>query len=276
MKKATSTNSRIWLLLLSALGGCFSDSAPGPGLECGPRDFTTDCCIKKNPGAYEQCLGGSDTEGKVVAFLLAASTRHDGRPAPQYDPDDPLEPQLRRQLDEVLERCARLADQQINDKYLGGKSPDARRCSEEAPNGQEMAAWLGRLKHAAAKECLELNLPKHIPPQRFLLEIRFHHLSGTAEWKPFKNQAEFDQAVNSFGWQVFSNIIAPDVVILDPTGTRVVAIYDFKFPCPETNPAKWDIYKGQHYWSGTPQNVAWHNIFRVSPRRVSPAKGVEL
>jgi hypothetical protein len=59
------------LVLLAVLqAGCLSesDSIEMAG-KCGPRDLTPECCLKQNPGQWEQCTGST----KVVE---AAKTSH--------------------------------------------------------------------------------------------------------------------------------------------------------------------------------------------------------
>lgn len=71
---------RLLVLLAVLQAGCLSESDEAAlGLECGPRDLTPECCLKKNPGQWERCTGSSEmawaagTVGKASPLMKAAA-----------------------------------------------------------------------------------------------------------------------------------------------------------------------------------------------------------
>lgn len=57
---------RLLVLLAVLQAGCLSElDEAALGVECGPRDLTPECCLKKNPGQWERCTGSSEVARAV-------------------------------------------------------------------------------------------------------------------------------------------------------------------------------------------------------------------
>ncbi|HYO64529.1 MAG TPA: hypothetical protein VEU33_00495, partial [Archangium sp.] len=68
--------------------------------------------------------------------------------------------------------------------------------------------------------------------------------------------------------------LEPDVVIHTGDPLKVWAVYDFKFPCPETNPPFWRKYPKGHPYQGRTQGEMYQRALGRSPSRVTPLDGV--
>ena len=64
--------------------------------------------------------------------------------------------------------------------------------------------------------------------------------------------------------------LQPDVVIHSGDPLDVLAVYDFKFPCPEDNFPKWGGYPRGHSFSKSTQGEIYEEAFGVPPARVAP------
>jgi hypothetical protein len=80
------------------------------------------------------------------------------------------------------------------------------------------------------------------------------------------------QIVTREGWKGLKGTIEPDLVLLDER-RFVVHVYDLKFPCPETNGAKWEKHS-EGRWRDEFQGDVYKDILGVQPRLVSPRQGV--
>lgn len=67
--------------------------------------------------------------------------------------------------------------------------------------------------------------------------------------------------------------IAPDIVIMDDKGV-IILVYDMKFPCPESNGARWDFYS-RGPWALSSQDEIYFQALRSEPLLVSPQEGVQ-
>ncbi|MBZ4423390.1 hypothetical protein K8638_43895, partial [Myxococcus sp. RHST-1-4] len=68
--------------------------------------------------------------------------------------------------------------------------------------------------------------------------------------------------------------VVPDVVIHTGEPTQVQRVYDFKFPCPESNPSTWRKYPGGNPIGARHQGDAYMKTFGVRPSRITP-KGAD-
>ncbi|HEX8820479.1 MAG TPA: hypothetical protein VF794_11180 [Archangium sp.] len=74
------------------------------------------------------------------------------------------------------------------------------------------------------------------------------------------------------GWKGLTGTIEPDIILLDEKGF-IVHVYDLKFPCPETNSARWETY-AEGRWRDELQGDVYEEILGVKPRLVSPRDGI--
>ncbi|MCY1080534.1 hypothetical protein [Archangium lansingense] len=248
----------LWLLLLLAVlqAGCLAESEPDEVAgRCGPRDLTPECCLKQLPGQWERCTGSSEmAEAAKRAPSLAAQVVAAGTAVavavmtPQIGSAErrgvELAADLRSEIEKAIAQCARRANQEVSDYHFKGRSPSAELCKQVKVGEQTTwAAYLGLFKHEQAWPCLREALNKLIPSERYRLRPRFQFSREKGTWE-FMEEDWVSQIVTEQGWKGLAGTIEPDIIILDEKGI-IVRVYDLKFPCPETKPARWTTYTGR-------------------------------
>lgn len=286
----------MWLLVLLAVlqAGCWAESEPVEVVaECGPRDLTPECCLKRFPTQWERCTGSTEIARAVkeaeaaeaigrtpslplkiaagsIAVVMAGQSVRIGS-AEQRGVE--LAADLRKKVEKEIVRCARQADQKVNAYHFKGKSPTWEQCQEiKLGERTTWAAYLGLFKHEESWQCLREALDKLLPQKNYWLRPRFYVDPQTETWKHM-DENMMSQILSKDGWSGLRGTIEPDIVILDENGF-IIHVYDLKFPCPETNVAKWERYgEGErwHYWS---QGELYKKALGVTPRLVSPREGV--
>ncbi|NBD14282.1 hypothetical protein [Corallococcus silvisoli] len=183
-------------------------------------------------------------------------------------------------VERALVECAKQANFEVNERMLGpGKRTSPEVCREKVvdANGRQVtrAMQLGEAKHAAALECVQRALGD-TDAGRFSLEPRYLRdaKTGRIRWLDPEEVARW-LAAGQFHLLVGS--IAPDVV-LHALGNplKVQALYDFKFPCPATNDARWDTYPPASPFADRPQNAVYQDLLASerAPLLVSPNMGI--
>ncbi|NOK31976.1 hypothetical protein HMI49_02000 [Corallococcus exercitus] len=181
----------------------------------------------------------------------------------------------------VLVECAKRANLEVNDRMLGPGQRTTRAICEEKvvdANGRTVkrGVLLGNAKHAAALECVQQELGE-TDAGRFSLEPRYilDAKTGRTRWLDPEEVARWLAAGQFF---LLTGTIAPDVV-LHALGNPLQAqrVYDFKFPCPVTNPPRWDTYPEGHPFAKKEQGEVYSLLLGkdTSPRLVSPNLGVK-
>jgi hypothetical protein len=275
------------VLLAVHQAGCLSelDSVEVVG-ECGPRDLTPECCLKKNPGQWEQCTGSSEmaqvaetaqrsvsTATKITAGATVVAMT--GAMMPQINSAErrgvALATDLLAKVERAIEQCVRRADQKVNDYHFNGRSPSRERCQQvKVGEKTTWAAYLGLFKHEESWPCLREALDKLLP-RRYLLHPRFQLEEWTGTWK-FLNEEQVKQLVLEHGWKGLWGTIEPDIVLMDEKGF-IIHVYDLKFPCPRSNDARWEKYRDGR-WEDQMQGGVYSDALKVTPRLVSPRTGV--
>jgi hypothetical protein len=178
---------------------------------------------------------------------------------------------LRAEVEAAIWKCVREAERQANDHYFQGRSPSREQCGERKTNEQTWAAYLGVFKHELARSCLRTALEK-LMPGRYLLQPRFRLNEQTGKWEYLDAEA-VRQLVSRQGMKGLAGTIEPDIVLMDRNGV-IIHVYDMKFPCPESNPARWDTYK-KGRWATYTQGELYLEALKADPRLVSPLEGVQ-
>ncbi len=269
------------LLVLLALlqGGCLAESSlDGGELKCGPRDLTPECCLKQNPGDWQKCTGASGpTEAGISVAMKIASVGAAAALALQPIIGSAerrgveLATDLRSDVEAAILKCVRRVERQANDQHFDGESPSREQCAELKREGQTWAMYLGSFKHNLAWDCLHEAL-KQLLPCRYLFEPRFQFNEGTGRWE-FLTREMVNQIVSQQGWKGLEGTIAPDIVIMDAHGV-IIHVYDMKFPCPETNLARWETYRNGA-WLGSTQGGLYLDALYAEPTLISPREGVK-
>jgi hypothetical protein len=174
-------------------------------------------------------------------------------------------------LEEAILDCVKDADFQLNERYFGG-SPTREQCAEVVgrdARGEPItrAMLLGQEKHSLALQCIQQKL-REIRPNGFSLNQRYRENKATGRWEPL-SKSQIESLLRAGGDGLIGTIV-PDVVIHTGNMAEVLDIFDLKFPCPGTNPARW-----HNYTEGTPhhplnQGEVYAKAFGVNPARVAP------
>jgi hypothetical protein len=176
---------------------------------------------------------------------------------------------LLAEVEEAILKCVRRADTEANDHYFDGRSPSHEECRESKRDGQTWAMFLGLHKHYLAWPCLREALEKLLP-RRYLLEARFQLNARTGKWE-YLPRSVVEQLVSRHEWERLKGSIAPDIVIMDGKGV-IIRVYDMKFPCPDSNEARWDFYRDGR-WETYTQETLYREALKVAPKLVSLREG---
>jgi hypothetical protein len=284
---------RLLVLLAVLQAGCLAEADPVEVVgECGPRDLTPECCLKKNPGQWERCTGSSEmaraveeaeaaeiigrspstalkvTAGAMAGVVAAQSVRIGSAERRGVE----LAADLLKKVEKAIARCVRQADQQVNNYHFNGKSPSLELCQQvKVGERTTWAVYLGLLKHEQAWPCLREALDKLLPRKNYRLHPRFYVNPQTGEWEHMTENL-MSQIVTQEGWSGLKGTIEPDIILLDENGF-VIHVYDLKFPCPESNGTHWDFYRDGR-WRDWSQGEVYEVALQVTPRLVSPRQGV--
>jgi len=124
-------------------------------------------------------------------------------------------------VEDILRDCVREANTKVDDELFGkGRSLPDTECGKEPTVRDKLApTWrrhLGKLKHAAAFECIQRRLAEKFP-DNFSIEPRLR-----------KDELTQDVLLTD-RW---AGSLRPDLVIhFTRNATRIQCIYDLKFPC---------------------------------------------
>ena len=127
---------------------------------------------------------------------------------------------------------------------------------------------LGIEKHQLAVQCARERLGALIPG-RFSLEQRYRHDQRTGERRLISNE-EAQALLRRGCGDELEGTLRPDVVIHSGNPLDALAVYDFKFTCPTSNPPRWSVYPEGHPYSGLSQGELYQDLLKVEPHLVAP------
>ncbi|HYO51840.1 hypothetical protein [Archangium sp.] len=191
-----------------------------------------------------------------------------------------LDDATRTSIEQVLEDCADLARSEVLLRYpkaFKGPAPNADECNQWTVDAQHRrVTWamrLGTEMHEVARQCAEEELSK-LRPGGFSLEQRYRYDSRTGR-KKLVSTAE-ERALGESGNQgELKGTLKPDVVIHSGDPLDVQAIYDFKFPCANTDVVpRWAEYPEGHPYFGSNQGDLYKMAFGPNVARIIPRLGV--
>ena len=275
--------------MLALLGwvGLASGCATLDMAQCTPADTTYGCCLKRHLGQPWIC-GGYELERGATATGSGGGTVASGGPgalgaallaAAVLDSDDvDAVKKLQDRLDEAMRRCADRADEAMNRKWHGGRRPTPQECKvvmKREPNGR-LVTWammLGKEKHREALSCVEELLKKWMKG-RYALEQRYRYLENPRRVEPLSAH-QVEQMLREGRWQELVGTLQPDVVIHTGDLTKVLWVYEFKFPCvaPEALPP-WNEYPPEHPHANLNQGQVYQKAFDASAVRVVPGQDI--
>lgn len=164
------------------------------------------------------------------------------------------------ELELRLLECVRRADHEVNAPYFGNRRPTREECSakigvDRCGRSITRAMELGRLKHVAALACTREVLTQ-LWRAPFSIEQRYRYYPNASVLEtvsPAEEKRLIDEDCTGELWRT----IKPDVVLhADYNLLRAVLILDFKFPCPDSNKARWTDYgEGSAYQGSNQQRI---------------------
>ena len=181
-------------------------------------------------------------------------------------------------IEQVLNDCANQASHEINERLLGkGQRPTRQLCqetltTEQGGNKVTWAMHLGREKHQAALQCVQRELGEKFgenlslqPPYRYKRETKKLEILDPRKVDEWLKEGLFGQLLGT---------LIPDVVVHAAGDlTRIQAVFDFKFPCPASNPPTWREYHKEHPFHPSHQGEIYKEAFKVTPKPVAPGYG---
>ena len=245
------------LALMSPLTGCYA------------LDSATSAC-QRTP-AYCASIAGEETVvpavrgGAEVASLGGAYRL--------------LSPDTRAQVEQALVDCAQSADAAVNRLRFAGLQPTRQQCQEVLarpdPCGKTVtrAMQLGTEKHHLALQCAQEQLGGLVPG-RFSLEQRYRYDKQT-DTRRLVTKDEAKALLRQGCEDDLKGTVVPDVVLHSGNPLEVLAVYDFKFPCPSDNPPRWSGYPEGHPYAQENQGTVYKMALGPQPYRVSPLWGVQ-
>jgi hypothetical protein len=261
------------------LSGLLTACGAGPGSRRAPRhyaqslDSATNSC-RQNP---ELCtaVAGEEVVVPLPQTARVAATLGTAAVGGKYV----IEADVQARIEKALAECADEARSYVLLMHMDGRSPTYEECTEvlfTEPGGQEVtrAMWLGEKMHQVALPCVEQKLNEFLSG-RFSVEPRYRYnpSTGRPEWiSPEEVKALLRQGRS----QELKGTIAPDVVIHMGNPVLVQQVFDFKFPCVNTDErSSWRPYPRGHPYQGRSQRDVYGQILRAPVRSVQPRIGVE-
>ncbi|WNG18014.1 hypothetical protein [Cystobacter fuscus] len=185
-----------------------------------------------------------------------------------------LGPEQEARINQVLSECANEARLKVLLEHMDGKSPTPVECDEKKKFGGKVrtrAQFFGEEMHRAAFQCVQEKLSV-LRPGGFSLEPRYRYDQRTRQRELIS--AEEEQALLEEGcFNELKGTIKPDVVIHSGDPLQPQAVYDYKFPCKNTDKAFWCQY-AQGPYAGLWQNAVYKEILGIQPHQVLPWIGV--
>ncbi|NMO14868.1 hypothetical protein HPC49_06130 [Pyxidicoccus fallax] len=183
-------------------------------------------------------------------------------------------------IEQALVECAEAARSEVILAILDGVPPTEEKCREEAERDKknQPVSWarkLGTEMHKVARECAQRKLSE-LRPGGFSLEPRYRYDPDTEKWE-FIDEKEVRSLLEQGRGGELKGSIAPDVVIHTGDPNRVFAIYDFKFPCVNTDErAPWRRYPPDPPYNGRNQQRLYQDALRPThrPASIQPRIGV--
>ncbi|MFP2909442.1 hypothetical protein ACLESD_31245 [Pyxidicoccus sp. 3LFB2] len=182
------------------------------------------------------------------------------------------------ELEERLVECARQAERQVNASHYGNRAPTRQECGEEVEVdgcGARItrAMLLGQQKHALALQCAREVL-EELWRRPYSLEQRYRYYPNARVLETVSQQEEA-RLIKEGCTHALWRTIKPDLVLhADHDLLRSVVTLDFKFPCPNTNDARWKNYGEDSAYAKSNQGRVYKDALGGKPFLVSPRRGV--
>lgn len=260
------------LVLLAAsvlLGACAG--VPGLGAPSSYRlDTVTNTC-RQSPSNCAAMAGDRPALSPIRTLATAGATIGATLLA--------LDSALQARIDKALEECADDARSEVLLRRMGGRSPTPADCREQVGVDEWGAAvtramQLGEEMHRVALQCAQRKLGE-LRPGGFSLEQRYRYDKETGRTTLVSREEKEDLLRRGLRRELLGTL-EPDVVIHSGNPLRAEVVYDFKFPCVNSDRAPdWRRFPEGHPYAGSSQGKMYGDALRTQEVwRVVPRLGV--
>jgi hypothetical protein len=191
-----------------------------------------------------------------------------------------LDETARKSIEEALSKCADSARTEVLLRHEGQferVSPSADECRQMTQNRGRKMSWaqrLGEEMHEVAEACADKALGA-LRKGRYSLEQRYRILDPETGEKKLISAEEAAALVESGNPGELTGTLVPDVVIHEGDPLTAQAVYDFKFPCVNTDKIPdWTLYAEGHPFEGLTQEAVYQRYIALFVARVLPRLGI--
>ena len=271
-------NRRLRVVL--GLVGLLAGLCPAAALawSCTQADSTYSCCLKRHPENSDACGAisvsaprSTASATKVAAGTIVAATTLSSDEQQRRDA-------LVQQVDEVVEACADLAQAEVQLQRFGTRPLTAQECSEvvaQLGDGKAVtrAMELGTAKHEFALRCVRERLGRLLPGM-FSIEQRYLYDAKANRKRPISQEEVARLLAQGLKRELLGSL-EPDLIIHQAGNLlAIIAVYDFKFPCPASNEPRWGSYPPWHPYHPWTQLHMYLEAFGAPVSLVAPYLGV--
>lgn len=236
-------------------------------------DTTVNATCRNNPPA---CAPAPGEEPLIVNTLKEAGTAALSAGAVLKV----LDAATQKAIDNALAKCANDARSDILLRHEGkfrSVFPVADECTQMTVDAQgrkvRWAIRLGNEMHEEARKCAKRVLGS-LWPGGFSLEQRYRYDRQTGRKKLVSAEEERLLEETGNGGEL-AGTLKPDLVLHSGDPLRAQAVYDFKFPCVDTDrPIPWSNYPEGSPYAGQNQGTMYQQAFGQPPARIMPRLGV--
>jgi hypothetical protein len=280
--------SQVLALSVSVLWLACGTVRPSRGQYAQTTDSATSACRR----APELCTPGPGEQAAVVPRLRLVPP-----PAPLPPPgmgvpsiaaavigamviksSDSLDAELQASIDKALGECATQARLEVIARNFENRRPTQEECAEQVGTDSQgrpitRAMQLGVEQHQLALVCAEEKLKK-LKPGGFSISPRYRVDPETRRGE-YIGPEVVEALLRQGRGAELRGTIEPDIVIHEGQPQRVQDVYDFKFPCVNTDkPSRWRSYPKGHPHELLNQGQLYQEALGGVPGRIQPHVGV--
>jgi hypothetical protein len=251
------------------LGACAT--TPGYGAPAGYAwDSSVSAACRQNPANCAAAVGRESVRETLHTAATIGGTVHAAQRVWDATKQQGLEAELVECADGA--RSTVLLDNEWRFKGLG---PTEAECNglvrDKHGRSVTLAMLLGQQMHEEALWCVEQRL-RDSRPGGYSLEPRYRYQHGRTTHVTPEQEAELLRLKK---FAELEGTFKPDVVIHSGDPLEVHAVYDFKFPCANTDRAPdWNRYPEDHPHGGYTQGDMYKAALSRTPARVVPRLGI--
>ncbi len=260
-----------WVLTCGVfLSACVSPSGRIPSGRYA-LDTATSAC-RQNPANCAALLGREAALRPVQAVATAGTTVNAALQA--------LEAQTKANVEEALKECANFARTEVLDRHRGdfaGPTPTEAECKQWVVDKEgksvTQAMLLGEEMHQVALQCAQGRLDT-LRPGGYSLEPCYRYNRPTRHISLVPAEERLALLCEGRGSEL-RGTLRPDVVIHTGDPLKVLAVFDFKFPCvnPKRAP-RWRDYPSGHPYGGSSQATIYQEALGPAPELIVPYWGM--